>query len=494
MDSYSSNSLSCSWTNHCFFLIATGDSNPSDMIILFPYKYWWLSLSIIALVVWKKNIAYYFGSVGSEVTVKKPSEFRLKMDHSIRTKFHQDYSAKNCNDCGKEFSFVEQKYSSNNSAVCFDCLKKSQKFHLGLNISSGQLTGEKAQYSEKELTKFRMSLVKSMKEALVFSPYKWFIKNYIKDNKVDKKTLNLFLDCQLDGSPDYLGEEEVAIDKDLMIIILNKSLRFNEEEFAKEIKKKNKWDLLVNFVKQNIARDTGIASEAERKKLINILSKYDIIVDDTNLHLILASIHGELEYEAFKNKVKQKKPTDLDDYLDVFLEIYGENYKSHMWFLASILYDNNLLNEVGLLKPLAERRKEKLEIESYERKLSSGKLSEQKIDFLSMSGHQFEFFLGDLFKKMGYKVVNTKLSGDQGADLIIEKFGEKIAVQAKNYNQPVSNGAVQEAVASKSHYNCQNAMVVTTNGYTKSAISLAKSNNVELWDKEKLLKEIKKYF
>ena len=111
-----------------------------------------------------------------------------------------------------------------------------------------------------------------------------------------------------------------------------------------------------------------------------------------------------------------------------------------------------------------------------------------------MTGHQFEYFLSDLFNKMGYKVMKTKLSGDQGADLVIEKFGEKIVVQAKNYNQPVSNNAVQEAVAAKNHYNCQKAMVVTTNNYTKGAISLAKSNNVELWNKEKLMKQIKNYF
>ncbi len=307
----------------------------------------------------------------------------------------------------------------------------------------------------------------------------------------------MFLDYKLDNAPDYLETETrggIGVDKELMIEILSKSLRFNQIELAKEIKNKGKWELLVNFVKQNTAKTTEIASESERKKLQNILAKYGIIADENDLHLILVSIHSEIEYDIFKNKVKLKKPKSVTDYLDVFLEIYAENYQSHLGFLIDILYDNDLLNRIGLVKPLVEKRKEELEIELYEKKLTDKRVSEKKIDFASMSGHQFEFFLGDLFKKIGYKVVNTKLSGDQGADLIIEKFGEKIAVQAKNYSQPVSNSAVQEAVAAKNHYNCQKSMVVTTSGYTKGAISLAKSNNVELWDKERLLKEIKKYF
>lgn len=44
---------------------------------------------------------------------------------------------------------------------------------------------------------------------------------------------------------------------------------------------------------------------------------------------------------------------------------------------------------------------------------------------------------------MGYDVQNTPLSGDQGADLILEKFGEKTIVQAKRYQGNVTNRAVQ---------------------------------------------------
>jgi len=79
-----------------------------------------------------------------------------------------------------------------------------------------------------------------------------------------------------------------------------------------------------------------------------------------------------------------------------------------------------------------------------------------------------------------------KVTGDQGADLILSKDGEKIVVQAKKYAGKVSNKAVQEIAAAKKYYNADRAMVVTNSAFTKSAIELAFSNDVELWDGRKL--------
>jgi len=87
---------------------------------------------------------------------------------------------------------------------------------------------------------------------------------------------------------------------------------------------------------------------------------------------------------------------------------------------------------------------------------------------------------------LGYTVVQTSLSGDQGADLIISKNGEKTVVQAKKYAGKVSNKAIQEIAAAKDHYKAQKAIVITNSSFTKSAIDLALSNNVELWDGLKL--------
>lgn len=94
---------------------------------------------------------------------------------------------------------------------------------------------------------------------------------------------------------------------------------------------------------------------------------------------------------------------------------------------------------------------------------------------------------------MGYRVEHTKLSHDQGADLVVSKFGEKIVVQAKQYSNKVNNKAVQEIVAAIKHYGADRGMVITTDEFTRSAIELANSNNVDLINREKLEKMVKKF-
>lgn len=105
-----------------------------------------------------------------------------------------------------------------------------------------------------------------------------------------------------------------------------------------------------------------------------------------------------------------------------------------------------------------------------------------------MSGAEFEEYITYLFNQLGYKASNTKLSGDQGIDVIATKGVTKIAIQCKCFSKPVGNHAVMEAVAGGKYYNADKVMVVTNNTFTKSARELAKANNVLLWDR-KILKE-----
>lgn len=98
----------------------------------------------------------------------------------------------------------------------------------------------------------------------------------------------------------------------------------------------------------------------------------------------------------------------------------------------------------------------------------------------AMNGYDFEKFLAEIFQTAGYDVEGTKLSGDQGADLFVTRFGKKIVIQAKNYSGSVGNTAVQEAISAKSFYACDEAMVVTNSYFTKSAIELANAASVRL--------------
>ena len=110
-----------------------------------------------------------------------------------------------------------------------------------------------------------------------------------------------------------------------------------------------------------------------------------------------------------------------------------------------------------------------------------------------MSGFEFEDFLAELFRTIGYDVQVTKRTGDQGADLFVEKFGKKTVIQAKNYSDNVGNAAVQQALAAKAFYSCDHAMVVTNSYFTSSAKSLAKAAGITLVDRKELESDLDKY-
>jgi HJR/Mrr/RecB family endonuclease len=112
------------------------------------------------------------------------------------------------------------------------------------------------------------------------------------------------------------------------------------------------------------------------------------------------------------------------------------------------------------------------------------------VDVDLMSGDEFENFVAKIFSKLGYLTKVTQHSRDFGVDVIAEKDGIKIAIQAKCYTNPVSISAIQEVTAGMTHYNCQRGVIVTNRTFTKAAIELASSNSIQLWDRKKLEEKI----
>jgi HJR/Mrr/RecB family endonuclease len=105
-----------------------------------------------------------------------------------------------------------------------------------------------------------------------------------------------------------------------------------------------------------------------------------------------------------------------------------------------------------------------------------------------LSGAQFEVFLENVFRTLGYsEVTRTKAAGDQGLDLIIADANERVAVQSKLYfDSRVGNEAVQQVYAGMKHYGCDRCAVITNSAFTASAYQLANSTGCKLIDGERL--------
>lgn len=104
----------------------------------------------------------------------------------------------------------------------------------------------------------------------------------------------------------------------------------------------------------------------------------------------------------------------------------------------------------------------------------------------TMNGVEFERFLVDLFRHMGYRVQHVGGSHDFGADLVLLSHRQRIVVQAKRYTGNVGIGAVQELLGAMHYYGGTRGIVVTSGGYTESARRLAACSSVELWGRSRL--------
>ena len=227
-----------------------------------------------------------------------------------------------------------------------------------------------------------------------------------------------------------------------------------------------------------------------------------VIYGLVGLVLLLGSIVG---IKKLKTAAKQRELLKLlgairnagaEEEVHNFINRFGFNQEkgdawryrnySFLWYrfndLQKILAERNIKLSVKELSQVL-----KYYIDEKEEGLTFASIQGATQKFASLNGPTFEKLLYRLYEKMDYSVQLNGRSGDQGADLIANKNGERIVIQAKCYRDwSVGNSAVQEVVAAKTHYDCTKAMVITTSYFTNEAIQLARTNNVELISKKEL--------
>lgn len=117
--------------------------------------------------------------------------------------------------------------------------------------------------------------------------------------------------------------------------------------------------------------------------------------------------------------------------------------------------------------------------------------AEQNNQFrISSPGIDFERECETRLTAGGFEVQSTPATGDYGADIIASKDDLGYAIQCKDTSKPVGVKAVQEAVAARSHYKVDFAVVCASGGFTDAAIELATSNKVLLCNADQLVKRL----
>lgn len=291
--------------------------------------------------------------------------------------------------------------------------------------------------------------------------YNQLIKKRLKITYITNQIYEMYDSLYTDMSTTIFKKEELGIV--LWFKYYNKTnISSNKEETVKEYKRyKEKYNAIENekstsraiyellskmYIIDVIPGESNEEKEDNNFYIVNNLL-YDLMSELTAKEFFYNSFHCEQYYKAIeinkKNEKKEKMKKERDRYLS-----------------------GNFDKE--------------------------DKMIEEEYSFENIqNGYDFEEYVANLYKKLGYTIEEvTKKSGDQGADVIANKDGRKYVIQSKYYNSPVGNKAVQEVVASIKMYGANQAIVVTNNNFTPSAIELAKANGVELINGDKL-KELK---
>lgn len=117
-------------------------------------------------------------------------------------------------------------------------------------------------------------------------------------------------------------------------------------------------------------------------------------------------------------------------------------------------------------------------------------------NFQHLSPFEFEEFVADLFNEMGYNARATSKSADYGVDVIAENGAERVAIQVKRHQPSNKVGAptVQKTLGSRYKADADMTVIVTTSHFTGPAFEQARDAPIELWDKEKLHREVERHF
>jgi len=95
---------------------------------------------------------------------------------------------------------------------------------------------------------------------------------------------------------------------------------------------------------------------------------------------------------------------------------------------------------------------------------------------------EFERHCSDFLFTRGWTSEITKVSGDQGVDVLARKGGITVVIQCKQWQKPIGNDAVKEVLAGKAFVKADYAAVVSSQGrYTKAARELAGATGVFLF-------------
>ncbi len=109
-----------------------------------------------------------------------------------------------------------------------------------------------------------------------------------------------------------------------------------------------------------------------------------------------------------------------------------------------------------------------------------------RAQLLALTPSEFEAWTGELFRRRGYRVINTPDTADHGIDLIVHRDNERGIIQCKRYRGTVGEPIVRDLYGVIIHERADRGYLVTTANISEQAFRWARGKPLELIDGEQL--------
>tara|TARA_B100000965_G_scaffold253012_1_gene212894 strand:- start:1774 stop:2658 length:885 start_codon:yes stop_codon:yes gene_type:complete len=244
---------------------------------------------------------------------------------------------------------------------------------------------------------------------------------------------------------------QLYLNANLFIDIINNSIQDKKYNLLEERRRLKKIDPYGN---ENLSRWIGDPplNEFEIKKDIqNENSKFNEGIPYFWKAVILKDFNDEESFFKKWDCYRKINPIIKDEILGISRKLNRDDW---FVFLASIIEKSCI--EISKNELLSERNN------NYKK------------------GIKFENKCMQILQSKGWKVEETSLSGDQGVDIIASVKDFRLCIQCKDHIKAIGNRAVQEVSAGKIYWKGTHAILISKSGFTKSAIKLARANDVIL--------------
>lgn len=249
-------------------------------------------------------------------------------------------------------------------------------------------------------------------------------------------------------------------------------MNIEKYEFAKEKLKKIKREEIDAFpyIKELPKRENYGLTDSSEEEIINIDTKFKINQKITDGVVFLTIIVLGFAFGAMSTYK-----------LDVAL----------MYAILSIIPATICLRLFFRKSP--PKTKLHLEYERYKNDMSSYKYWEKKRSahfWISLigKGTEFERRLAELYNVHGYKAILTKMSGDGGVDIILEKNHQITLVQCKAHKVKISPGVAKKLDKYMDNFGVDKGILASISGFTEGVYKYIEDKKIKLIEVNDILK------